>query len=158
PLLVEIQALVSQSGGMSPPRRAVVGWDNNRLSMILAVLEARCGLAFGNKDVFLNVAGGLKLTEPAADLAVTAAIISALTGKPVPADCVCFGEIGLSGEVRSVAQPDLRMKEAVKLGFAKALVPPAKESQKTVAKSVQIAVKDIGNVKSLSAMFVGNQG
>ena len=85
--------------------------------MVLAVLEARCGVAFGNNDVYLNVAGGLRITEPAADLAVAAALLSSLTGEPVPAECVVFGEIGLSGEVRRVSQPELRLKEAVKLGF-----------------------------------------
>ena len=116
PLLVEVQALVAPAP-YGAPRRAVVGWDTNRLAMILAVLEARCGLQFSGSEVYLNMAGGLKITEPAADLAVAAALISALMNKPAPPMAVFFGEVGLSGEVRPVAQPDARLKEASKLGF-----------------------------------------
>jgi DNA repair protein RadA/Sms len=123
PLLVEIQALVAPSP-LGTPRRAVVGWDSSRLAMVLAVLEARCGVSVGANDVYLNVAGGLRINEPAADLAVAAALISSLTGVPVPPDAVVFGEIGLAGEVRAVSQTELRLKEAAKLGFASALVPP----------------------------------
>jgi DNA repair protein RadA/Sms len=122
PLLVEIQALVVRSA-QATPRRAVVGWDAGRLAMVLAVLEARCGVALAGSEVFLNVAGGLRIAEPAADLAVAAALVSALTGKPAPSDTVVFGEIGLSGEVRAVAQMDLRLREAKKLGFTRAIVP-----------------------------------
>ncbi|MBO7097935.1 MAG: DNA repair protein RadA, partial [Alphaproteobacteria bacterium] len=122
PVLVEIQALVSPSG-YSAPKRAVVGWDSNRLAMILAVLEARCGYNFSGQDVYLNIAGGLKISEPAADLAVAMAVISSLTNKPLPSDMVIFGEIGLSGEIRAVTQPSLRLKEAAKLGFSSAIVP-----------------------------------
>jgi DNA repair protein RadA/Sms len=122
PVLVEIQALVAPTA-YGTPRRAVIGWDSGRLAMILAVLEARCGVAFGQNDVYLNVAGGFRITEPAADLAVAAALLSSLTGEPVPASCVAFGEIGLSGEVRRVSQPALRIKEAVKLGFTQAIMP-----------------------------------
>jgi len=126
PLLVEIQALVAPSGGGSP-RRAVVGWDSARLAMVLAVLEARCGLALGGNDVYLNVAGGLRIAEPAADLAVAAALVSAASGTPVPADMVVFGEIGLSGEVRPVTQAAARVREAAKLGFSAVLLPSAPE-------------------------------
>ena len=122
PVLVEIQALVAPSP-LGTPRRAVVGWDGARLAMVLAVLEARCGVSVGPNDVYLNVAGGLRINEPAADLAVAAALISSLTGVPVPADAVLFGEIGLSGEVRAVSHTDLRLKEAAKLGFSSALMP-----------------------------------
>ena len=90
---------------LGTPRRAVVGWDSGRLAMVLAVLEARCGIAIGANDVYLNVAGGLRISEPAADLAVAAALVSSLTGEPVPSDAVVFGEIGLSGEIRG-GQPD----------------------------------------------------
>ena len=121
-MLVEIQALVSPSA-FGTPRRAVVGWDSDRLAMMLAVLEARCGLAIGANDVYLNVAGGLKIGEPAADLAVAAALVSSLADEPVPPDMVVFGEIGLSGEVRPVGQREARLKEAAKLGFRSALVP-----------------------------------
>lgn len=122
PLLVEIQALISPSY-MSSPRRAVVGWDAGRLAMILAVLETRCGLRFSDKEVYLNVAGGIRVGEPAADLAVAAALLSALYDTPLPAASIAFGEIGLSGEVRSVARADARLKEAQKLGFTSAYLP-----------------------------------
>ncbi|MBL0928881.1 MAG: DNA repair protein RadA [Alphaproteobacteria bacterium] len=122
PVLVEIQALVSPTS-YGTPRRAVVGWDSGRLAMVLAVLETRCGLAFGAADVYLNVAGGLRIAEPAADLAVASALVSALTDTPVPNETVVFGEIGLSGEVRAVGQTEARLKEAAKLGFTKAFAP-----------------------------------
>jgi DNA repair protein RadA/Sms len=102
----------------------VVGWDSGRLAMILAVLEARCGLVLAGRDVYLNVAGGLRIGEPAADLAVAAALVSASSGEPVPEDTVIFGEIGLSGEIRTVSQRENRLKEAAKLGFRRAVVPP----------------------------------
>jgi DNA repair protein RadA/Sms len=105
------------------PRRAVVGWDSARLSMVLAVLEARCGLSFSSCEVYLNIAGGYRVQDPAADLAVAAALVSALAERPMPADAVAFGEIALSGEVRPVAHGALRCREAGKLGFARALVP-----------------------------------
>src|SRR5581483_4527214 len=123
PLLVEVQALVAPSP-LGTPRRAVVGWDATRLAMIIAVLDARCGLSVGANDIYLTVAGGLRIVEPAADLAVAAALVSALTETPVPADTVLFGEIGLSGRVRPVAQRDARLREAAKLGFAAAWLPP----------------------------------
>ena len=124
PILVEIQALVAPSL-LGTPRRAVVGWDPNRLAMLLAVLEARCGVRLGSHDVYLNVAGGLRLQEPAADLAAAAALISSLTGKPSPQDTVYFGEVSLTGAVRAVGHRDQRLKEAAKLGFARAVVPAA---------------------------------
>jgi DNA repair protein RadA/Sms len=116
PLLIEIQALVAPSP-LGTPRRAVVGWDNSRLSMVLAVLETRCGVRIGANDIYLNVAGGLKINEPAADLAVAAALISSLTGAALPADAVYFGEISLAGGVRPVVHGALRLREAQKLGF-----------------------------------------
>jgi DNA repair protein RadA/Sms len=122
PVLVEIQALVAPSA-YGNPRRAVVGWDSGRLAMILAVLEARCGLSFGDRDVYLNVAGGLRITEPAADLAAAAALASSAFDQALPQDCVVFGEISLSGEVRPVSRIDARLKEAAKLGFRRALAP-----------------------------------
>ncbi|HEY1072133.1 DNA repair protein RadA [Brevundimonas sp.] len=123
PVLVEIQALVAPSA-YGTPRRAVVGWDNGRLAMLLAVLEARCGLGFGDKDVYLNIAGGLRINEPAADLAAAAALISSALDMPLPQGCVVFGEIGLSGEVRAVNRAEARLREAKKLGFDRALAPP----------------------------------
>ncbi|MFK7943349.1 MAG: DNA repair protein RadA [Paracoccaceae bacterium] len=122
PVLVEFQALVAPST-LGTPRRAVIGWDQSRLSMVLAVLEARCGVAFAGHDVYLNVAGGLRITEPAADLAAAGALVSSLTGETLPADAVLFGEISLSGALRPVPQPEARLKEAEKLGFSSAIVP-----------------------------------
>ena len=124
PLLVEIQALVAPST-LGTPRRAVVGWDPSRLSMVLAVLEAHCGVKLGGHDVYLNVAGGLRIQEPAADLAAAAALVSSLANAPLPADAVYFGEVSLSGAVRPVAQAPARLKEAAKLGFTRAIVPEA---------------------------------
>ncbi|MDE0532644.1 MAG: DNA repair protein RadA [Albidovulum sp.] len=124
PLLVEFQALVAQSAFASP-RRNVVGWDGNRLAMVLAVLDARCGIGFGGQDLYLNIAGGIRITEPAADLAVAAAIISASAQRPLSSDTVVFGEISLTGALRPVAKPELRLKEAKKLGFSRALAPVA---------------------------------
>ena len=127
PVLVEIQALVSPSP-LATPRRSVVGWDGARLAMILAVLEARCGIAFAGFDVYLNVAGGLRISEPAADLAVAAALISAREDAPLPADAALFGEISLSGGLRPVTQADARAREAQKLGFAQAYAPKGLKS------------------------------
>lgn len=122
PVLVEMQALVSKSA-YGTPRRAVIGWETGRLAMVLAVLEARCGFGFGDQDVYLNVAGGLRINEPAADLAAAAALISSATGVSLPQGCVVFGEIGLSGEVRSVGRAEARLREAQKLGFNQVLSP-----------------------------------
>jgi DNA repair protein RadA/Sms len=124
PILVEIQALVAPSL-LSMPRRAVVGWDPNRLAMLIAVLEARCGTRLGAQDVYLNVAGGLKLGDPAADLAAAAALLSSFTGRPAPEDTVYFGEVSLTGAVRAVGHMDQRLKEATKLGFTRGVVPAA---------------------------------
>jgi DNA repair protein RadA/Sms len=150
PVLVEIQALVAPTS-YGTPRRAVVGWDTGRLAMVLAVLEARCGVAFGTNDVYLNVAGGLRIVEPAADLAVAAALLSALTGEPVPAECVVFGEIGLSGEVRRVSQPELRLKEAVKLGFTQAIMPDVDTSRRPAAEILlrRTAIRTLGELLPL---------
>jgi DNA repair protein RadA/Sms len=122
PVLVEFQALVAPSV-YGTPRRAVVGWDSGRLAMVMAVLEARCGLGFGGRDVYLNVAGGLRISEPASDLAAAAALASSVLDMALPQDCVVFGEISLSGDVRPVSRSDARLKEAAKLGFARALAP-----------------------------------
>ncbi|MDE2363287.1 MAG: DNA repair protein RadA [Hyphomicrobiales bacterium] len=123
PMLLEIQALVTPTS-LGTPRRAVVGWDSQRLSMVLAVLEAHGGVRLGQHDVYLSIAGGLRIYEPAADLAAAAALVSSLTGAVLPADCVFFGEIGLSGAVRPVIHTGLRLKEAAKLGFRNAILPP----------------------------------
>ena len=147
PLLVEIEALIAPSP-LSTPRRAVVGWDSARLAMILAVLEARCGLALGGSEVYLNVAGGLRVAEPAADLAVAAALISSLTDTPAPRRAVAFGEIGLSGEVRPVTQGEARLKEAAKLGFARALAPPGDAAPAAAMERIEIA-----RLRDLVALF-----
>jgi DNA repair protein RadA/Sms len=121
PLLIEVQALVSPSP-LGTPRRTTVGWDSNRLAMILAVLEARAGVAIGPNDVYLNVAGGLKVREPAADLAVAAALLSSLTDTVIPPGTAIFGEIALSGAIRPVGQTEGRLKEAQKLGLKEAII------------------------------------
>ena len=122
PLLVEIQALVAPTT-LGTPRRAVVGWDSSRLAMIVAVLEAHAGLRLGQHDIYLTIAGGLRVSEPAADLAAAAALVSSLAGRPLPPQTVYFGEVGLSGAVRPVAHAPARLKEAAKLGFARAVAP-----------------------------------
>jgi DNA repair protein RadA/Sms len=157
PVLVEIQALVAPSN-YGTPRRAVVGWDGNRLAMVLAVLEARCGLQIGARDIYLNVAGGLRITEPAADLAVASALVSALTLEPVPADTVVFGEIGLSGEVRPVGQAEARLKEAAKLGFAAAITPPRRalrqaQGRDAAGKETGITLLELAHLRQLVALF-----
>ncbi len=133
PVLVEIQALVVRLSSGATPRRAVVGWDSGRLAMILAVLEARCGLSFSTAEVYLNIAGGYRISDPAADLAVAAALVSALSERPLPSDAVLFGEVALSGEIRPVAHAALRLKESAKLGFGRALVPPSVTAQSGVS-------------------------
>ncbi|WP_299625764.1 DNA repair protein RadA [uncultured Tateyamaria sp.] len=122
PVLCELQALVAPSPH-AQARRTVVGWDGGRLAMILAVLEARCGIPFAGLDVYLNVAGGMKINEPAADLAVAAALLSAREDSALPADTVVFGEISLSGALRPAPQTENRLKEAQKLGFTSAIAP-----------------------------------
>ncbi|HKX37012.1 MAG TPA: DNA repair protein RadA [Rhizorhapis sp.] len=135
PVLVEIQALTVRLASGATPRRAVVGWDSGRLAMILAVLEARCGLSFSACEVYLNIAGGYRISDPAADLAVAAALISALSERPVPADALLFGEVALSGEIRPVAHAALRLREGAKLGFGRALLP-ASVADKTAGVTV----------------------
>lgn len=153
PLLVEVQALVAPTA-FSTPRRAVIGWDAARLHMVLAVLEARCGLALAGRDIYLNVAGGLRVAEPAADLAVAAALVSSLTDQPVPKRAVVFGEIGLSGEVRAVSQMDNRLKEAAKLGFERAIVPKRRARGKAdTGARVALRQKTIGHLSELLPLF-----
>ena len=149
PLLCEIQALTAPSG-YGTPRRAVVGWDAGRLSMVLAVLDARAGLGISGQDVYLNVAGGLKITEPAADLAVAAALVSSFSGKPLPRDCVVFGEIALSGGVRPASHGEARLKEAAKLGFTRAFVPSGGKNQ-----GVPLAFDAIADVGDLVRLVSG---
>lgn len=150
PVLVEVQALVAPSP-LGTPRRAVIGWDSSRLSMVLAVMEARCGVAIGPNDVYLNVAGGLRVTEPAADLSVAAALASSLSGVPVPSDMVIFGEIGLSGEVRPVGHLDHRLKEASKLGFRRALIPATGSKKQTSTSDIKLT--EIRHLKDMLPLF-----
>ncbi|MCZ6764219.1 MAG: DNA repair protein RadA [Alphaproteobacteria bacterium] len=145
PVLVEIQALAAPSS-LGTPRRSTVGWDNARLAMLLAVLETRCGIAFADRDVYLNVAGGLRVGEPAADLAVAAAIISSYADKAGSGDTVVFGEIGLSGEVRAVTQTDLRLKEAAKLGFTRAVIPKRRHQGDG---HERLEVRQVGHISEL---------
>jgi DNA repair protein RadA/Sms len=123
PVLVEVQALIVRLQSGATPRRAVVGWDGGRLAMLLAVLESRCGLNFSSAEVYLNVSGGYRLADPAADLAVAAALVSALADKPLPTHSVWFGEVSLAGEIRQVAHAGLRLREAAKLGFGEGYGP-----------------------------------
>jgi len=151
PLLIEIQALVAPSS-LGTPRRAVIGWDSARLSMILAVLEARCGVRFSQHDVYLNVAGGLKINEPGADLAVAAALVSSLSGLALPGNCVYFGEVSLSGAIRPVAQAPARLKEAQKLGFEQAYCPDGNLKDKMAKGFSATGLPELGDfVAKLSA-------
>ncbi len=149
PLLVEIQALVAPASYGSP-RRAVVGWDSARLSMVLAVLDTRAGLGISGQDVYLNVAGGLKVNEPAADLAAAAALISSFSGKPVPGDCVLFGEISLSGDARAAPQSELRLREAEKLGFKTAILPKG-----TKTEEFRLDITQVEDVRQLADKICG---
>lgn len=150
PILVEIQALVAPSS-LGTPRRAVVGWDPNRLAMLIAVLEARCGVRLGAHDVYLNVAGGLRLTEPAADLAAAAALVSSMSASPAPEDTVYFGEVSLTGAVRAVGHMDQRLKEAAKLGFARGVVPAAAGEGDREVKDMRLL--PLAQLEELVALF-----
>jgi DNA repair protein RadA/Sms len=157
PVLVEIQVLLAANPGGSP-RRSVIGWDSGRLSMLLAVLETRCGLKLAMNDVYLNVAGGLRVTEPAADLAVAAALISAASDVPTDPSMVFFGEIGLSGELRQVAQAELRLKEAAKLGFAQAASPKrVAGGAARIAVPAGLKLVEIGHLTDLIAIAAGGK-
>lgn len=152
PLLLEVQALVAPSA-FGTPRRAVVGWDNNRLAMLLAVLETRCGVNLGNRDVYLNVAGGLRIQEPAADLAVAAALMSALTDQALPKASLFCGEVGLSGEVRGVKHLEARLKEAQKLGFKSAYIPTQGSSKIKTTATKSLEVMRLGTLQELASFF-----
>ena len=154
PVLVEVQALVAATS-LGTPRRAVVGWDSARLSMILAVLEAHCGVRLGQHDVYLNIAGGYRITEPAADLAVASALVSSLANIALPADCVYFGEVSLSGAIRPVAHTAQRLKEAEKLGFGQAVFPSASAD---VPKGLPGQWNEISSLPDLVARIAGSKG
>ena len=154
PLLVEIQALVAPTS-FGTPRRAVNGWDPNRLSMVIAVLEAHCGLRLSGHDVYLNVAGGLRVTEPAADLAAAAALVSSFANAPLPAEAVYFGELSLSGAVRPVAQAPARLKEAQKLGFTRAVLPEGGRPEGL--SEPPLALEFVGRLNSLVTAIIASQ-
>jgi DNA repair protein RadA/Sms len=145
PFLIETQALVS-TAVYGTAQRSTTGYDIRRLHLMLAVLEKRCGFFFGNQDVFLNVAGGLKVNEPAIDLALAVALVSSLQDIPVPRD-VCFaGEVGLSGEIRPVQQVDLRVAEATRLGYKKIYIPAGSQLGSSVKNS---SVKEVRLLREL---------
>ena len=146
PLLVEIQALVSLSP-LGMPRRTAVGVDHNRISLLVAVLGKKMGMELGDQDIFINVAGGLKVDEPAADLGIVSAMMSSFLDKPVDRNFVMFGEIGLAGEIRGVSQPDLRITEAKKLGFSRCLIP--RSNLEGLNQPGGIELKGVGSIQEL---------
>ncbi|WDM85784.1 DNA repair protein RadA [Ehrlichia sp. JZT12] len=148
PILMEIQSLIANTN-MVTPRRAVVGWDVNRLAMIIAVLTAKCNIFLGDKEVYLNIAGGLKICEPAADLAIAASLISSFINIAIPSSTIILGEIALSGEVRNISNIDSRLKEAHKLGFTKAIIPL---NNKHIFSDINII--EIGHIKMLKKYLI----
>ena len=153
PVLMEVQALLAPNPGGSP-RRSVIGWDGGRLAMLLAVLETRGRVRLNATDVYLNIAGGLRVSEPAADLAVAAALASAASDRPTSAGMVYFGEVGLSGEVRQVAQAEARLKEAAKLGFDAATCPGGwRAATGALAPPDGLRLDEIGHIADLVARF-----
>ena len=152
PVLVEIQALIVRLQSGATPRRAVVGWDSGRLAMLLAVLESRCGLNFSSAEVYLNIAGGYRLADPAADLAVAAALVSALADRPLPDKAVWFGEVSLAGEIRPVSHSDLRLREAAKLGFSRGHGPSGAKTG-----SASLDYRGLGQLSNLVDHVMGSQ-
>lgn len=150
PLLVEIQALVD-SAHASNPRRLSVGLESNRLAMLLAVLHRHAGIACFDQDVFINAVGGVKIAEPAADLAVLSAIVSSLKNKPVKDKLIIFGEVGLAGEIRPVQRGQERLKEAAKLGFTQAIIPAANQPKQKIAGIDIVAVSRLD--EALNQLF-----
>jgi DNA repair protein RadA len=146
PILVEIQALVSSSN-LGMPRRTAIGVDHNRVSLLVAVLDKICGMHLGGSDIFINVAGGIRVEEPAVDLGVVAAMASSFLDRPVDSRTVILGEVGLTGEVRAVSQIEVRVKEAARLGFSRCLVP--KTNAKQLTKIVKMEVCAISSLKEL---------
>ena len=156
PIFAEVQALVTKTG-FGTPRRMSTGFDYNRLSLILAVLEKRAGYFFGTLDVYINVVGGLRLDEPAADLSIALALISSLRDKPVDEGVLAFGEIGLGGEIRSVANISARVKEAQRLGFQKCLVPQQSLKQIGDIGSLSLDVVGVSNVRQAASLIAGKE-
>lgn len=153
PLLAEIQALVSSTLFTGNPRRMTVGLEHFRASMLLAIVERKLGFSFAGEDVYLNVAGGLALDEPAMDLGVVMAVVSCMRNKAVPSGVVVFGEIGLSGEIRSVSQPLARVKEAQSLGFKRAVLPEGNLSQVGKTEAGNIECRGVKNIKEATAIL-----
>ena len=151
-MLAEIQALIAPSP-FGTPRRSVIGLDGNRLAMILAVLEARCNISLSNRDIFLNVVGGLKISDPAADLAVAAALLSSLFNFPSPQESIIFGEIGLSAEIRTVNYSDIRLKEGFKLGFTEAIMPPIRSINLKLFEELEMNIKEVSSLHDLVTIF-----
>ena len=142
-MLVEVQALVDQSQ-LGNPRRVTLGLEQNRLSMLLAVLHRHGGLTLGDQDVFVNVVGGVRVSEPAADLPVLLAVMSSFRDRPLPGDLATFGEVGLAGEIRPVPNGQERLREAAKHGFKRVIVPRANAPKKAIAGLEVVAVGRIG--------------
>lgn len=149
PILVEVQALVSAST-LAQPRRTTLGVDGNRVAMIAAVLDKHAGYTFHNHDIFLNVTGGIKVTEPAADLAIAAALISSLMNKPISHETLVFGEMGLSGEIRNVTHGEQRLKEAEKLGFKTVICPQIKRK----SASIKIKLDTLNHMSDFSGKII----
>ena len=154
PILMEIQALAAKTS-FGSPRRAVIGWETGRLAMVLAVIETKCGIAFSSYDIYLNVAGGMKITEPAADLAVAAALISAISGHAIADEVVVFGEISLSGDVRSVPRHEIRLKEAEKLGFNRAIIPPKRNASTSKEAKTALLASHVSSLAELVFLITG---
>jgi DNA repair protein RadA/Sms len=146
PILVEIQALVSSSN-LGMPRRTAIGVDYNRVSLLVAVLDKICGLQLGGSDIFINVAGGVRVEEPAVDLGVVAAMASSFLDRPVDPRTVILGEVGLTGEVRAVSQMEVRVKEAARLGFSRCIVP--KTNVSSLSKIAKMEICAISSLKDL---------
>jgi DNA repair protein RadA/Sms len=142
PLLVELQALVSSSS-LGVPRRTTIGVDHNRLALLVAVLEKKVGLNLAGQDIFLNVAGGVKLNEPAADLGMIAAVASSHLDKPVDPHAILLGEVGLAGEVRGITQPEMRVREAAKLGFSRCLLPAGNLNQVKIKGMELVGIRSV---------------
>ena len=146
PILVEIQALVSATN-LGMPRRTAIGVDHNRVSLLVAVLDKICGLHLGGSDIFINVAGGVRVEEPAVDLGIVAAMASSFLDRPIDSRMIVLGEVGLAGEVRAISQVDVRMREAVRLGFDRFLVP--KTNAVHLTKAAKMDVCALGSLKEL---------
>jgi DNA repair protein RadA/Sms len=148
-LLVEVQALVSTSSSIGMPRRMATGFDHNRMSLLIAIMEKRLGMNLQGEDIFVNLAGGIKITEPALDLGVATAIASSFQNRPIDPELVLLGEVGLTGEVRTVMQLDARLIEARRLGFKRCIVPhSAKKNKNLLSEGI-----DISFAKNLSEVF-----